>query len=189
MSLTKGNGDMNPAAQESTGFALAEEDRAAFAGIVDRYPTKRSALMPTLWLIQDRHGHVSDEAVAWTAAQLEVSEAKVRELISFYFMFRDTPQAKYVLQVCHNISCHIMGARPLLAHLEKRLGVRVGETTPDGMFALEGAECLGACGMGPCMLVGKHLYERLTPERIDAILDSMRRGEPLPADTDRDLED
>jgi len=188
MSHEKGTGDMNPVAENETGFELSAEDRAAFEAIVARYPTKRSALMPTLWLIQDRHGYIPDEAVTWAADRLEVSEAKVRELISFYFMYRDTPQAKYVLQVCHNISCHIMGARPLLAHLEKRLGIRVGETTPDGMFALEGAECLGACGMGPCMLVGKHLYEHLTPEKIDAILDSMRRGEPLPADTDRDLE-
>ena len=82
-----------------------------------------------------------------------------------------------------------MGARPIIAHLEKRLGIRVGETTPDSMFALEGVECLGACGMGPCMLVGKHLYENLTPGKADEILDSMRRGKPLRADTDRDLED
>jgi len=180
---------MNAPAEQATAFDLSAEDRAAFDDIVARYPTKRSALMPTLWLIQDRHGYISDAAVAWTAARLEISEAKVRELISFYFMFRDVPQAAHVLQVCHNISCHIMGARPLLAQLEKKLGVRAGETTPDGMFALEGVECLGACGMGPCMLVGKHLYEHLTPKKADEILDSMRRGEPLPADTDRDLED
>ncbi len=86
--------------------------------------------MPSLWLIQDRDGHIGDEAVAWLSERLEVSEAKIREVISFYFMYRDEPQAKYVLQVCHNISCHIMGARPLLTHLEKQLGVRVGETTP-----------------------------------------------------------
>lgn len=189
MSDTKGTGEMNAAADGAPGFALTGEDQTAFARIIDKYPTRRSALMSTLWLIQDRHGYVSDEAVTWVATQLEVSEAQVRELITFYFMYRDTPQAEYVLQVCHNISCHIMGSRSLMAHMEKSLGIRVGETTPDGMFALEGVECLGACGMGPCMLVGKHLYEHLTPEKADAILDSMRRGEPLPADTDRDLED
>ena len=189
MSETKGTGEMNAAADAAGGFALAGEDQAAFAKILDKYPTKRSALMPTLWLIQDRHGHIDDQAVTWVAAQLELSEAQVREVMSFYFMYRDAPQAEYVLQVCHNISCHIMGARPLLTHMEKSLGIRVGETTPDGKFALEGVECLGACGMGPCMQVGKHLYEHLTPEKVDAILESMRRGEPLPADTDRDLEE
>ncbi len=189
MSDTKGTGDMSAQAAGAKGFFLPGEDQEAFAKIVEKYPTKRSALMPTLWLIQDRHGYISDEAVTWTAEQLEVSEAKVREIISFYFMYRDTPQAKYVLQVCHNISCHIMGSRSLIAHMEKKLGVRRNETTPDGMFALEGVECLGACGMGPCMQVGKHLYEHLTPEKADEILDGMRRGELLPADTDRDLED
>ena len=188
MSDTKGTGDMNASAAGATAFALTAEDQTAFAKIVDRYPTKRSALMPTLWLIQDRHGYISDEAVTWTAGQLGVSAAKVREIISFYFMYRDEPQAKYVLQVCHNISCHIMGSRSLMTHMEKKLGVRRGETTPDGLFALEGVECLGACGMGPCMLVGRHLYEHLTNEKADEILDSMRRGEPLPADTDRDPE-
>ena len=169
-------------------WELTGEDLARFEAVVAQYPTKRSALMPSLWIIQDRDGYVCDAAVNWLAAQLEISEAKVREVMSFYFMYRDTPQAEYVLQVCHNISCHVMGARPVITHLEKRLGVRLGETTPDGKFAIEGVECLGACGMGPCMQVGKHLYERLTNDKIDAILESMRRGEPLRADTDRELE-
>ena len=170
--------DMSAAANENAPFAL-----------VAKYPTKRSAVMPTLWLIQDRYGHVSDAAVSWTAEQLEISEAKVREVLSFYFMYRETPQAEYVLQVCHNISCHIMGARQVMARLEKTLGIRVGETTPDGRFALEGVECLGACGMGPCLQWGKHLYEHLTPEKADEIIESMRKGEPLRPDTDRELEE
>ncbi len=169
-------------------WELSGDDLARFEAIVAKYPTKRSALMPSLWLIQERDGHVCDDAVTWLAGRLEVSEAKIRELITFYFMYRDTPQAQHVLQVCHNISCHVMGAKPLIAHLEKRLGVRIGETTPDGLFALEGQECLGACGMGPCMQVGKHLYEHLTPEKADEILESMRKGEPLRPDTDRELE-
>lgn len=169
-------------------WELTGDDLARFEAVVAAYPTKRSALMPALWIIQDRDGHICDDAVTWVAEQLEVSEAKVRELITFYFMYRDTPQAKHVLQVCHNISCHVMGARPLIAHLEKRLGVRMGEATPDGLFALEGQECLGACGMGPCMQSGKHLYEHVTPEKADAILESMRKGEPLRPDTDRELE-
>ncbi|HPF33810.1 NADH-quinone oxidoreductase subunit NuoE [bacterium] len=169
-------------------FALEGEDRTRFDALLAQYPTKRSAVMPALWIIQDRHGHVSDAAVTWLAGELELSEAKIREVLSFYFMYRETPQAEHVLQVCHNISCHIMGARTVLTHLEKKLGVRLGETTADGKFALEGVECLGACGMGPCMQVGKHLYEHLTPEKCDAVLESMRKGEPLRPDTDRELE-
>jgi len=179
---------MSTPVNDGKAFALEGEDRVRFDALLARYHTKRSAIMPALWIIQDRHGYVSDEAVAWLAGELELSEAKIREVLSFYVMYRETPQAEHVLQVCHNISCHIMGARTVLTHLEKKLGVRIGETTADGKFALEGAECLGACGMGPCMQVGKHLYERLTPEKVDAILESMRKGEPLRADTDRELE-
>ncbi|MBC8425912.1 NAD(P)H-dependent oxidoreductase subunit E [bacterium] len=168
-----------PAGGGPSGFG---EDRG-------KVPARRKPPVATLRLNQGRYRFHPHGTVTWTAGQLEVSEAKVREIISFYFMYRDEPQAKYVLQVCHNISCHIMGSRSLMTHMEKKLGVRRGETTPDGLFALEGAECLGACGMGPCMLVGKHLYEHLTNEKADEILESMRRGEPLPADTDRDLED
>jgi len=169
-------------------WELTGDDLARFEAVVAQYPTKRSALMPSLWIVQDRDGHICDAAVSWLAERLEISEAKVREVMSFYFMYRDTPQAEYVLQICHNISCHVMGARPVITHLEKRLGVRLGETTPDGKFAIEGVECLGACGMGPCMQVGKHLYEHLTNDKIDEILESMRRGEPLRPDTDRELE-
>ena len=169
-------------------WELTGDDLARFEAVVAQYPTKRSALMPSLWIVQDREGHICDGAVSWLAERLEISEAKVREVMTFYFMYRDAPQAEYVLQVCHNISCHIMGARPVITHLEKSLGVRLGESTPDGKFAVEGVECLGACGMGPCMQVGKHLYEHLTNAKIDAILESMRRGEPLRPDTDRELE-
>jgi NADH-quinone oxidoreductase subunit E len=180
---------MSASANEHAPFVLAAEDQARFEAFLAQYPTKRSAVMPTLWLIQDRHGYVSDAAVTWVSERLEMSEAKVREVLSFYFMYRETPQARYVLQVCHNISCHIMGARSVMAHLEKTLGVRVGETTPDGLFALEGVECLGACGMGPCLQWGKHLYEHLTPEKADAIVEGMRQGNPPRPDTDRELEE
>jgi NADH-quinone oxidoreductase subunit E len=180
---------MSAPANENVAFVLEPADQTRFEAILAKYPTRRSAVMPTLWLIQDRHGYVSDPAVTWVAGQLGMSEARVREVLSFYFMYRETPQAKYVLQVCHNISCHIMGSRSIMAHLEKKLGVRVGETTPDGLFALEGVECLGACGMGPCLQWGRHLYEHLTPEKAERIIESMRQGEPLRPDTDRELEE
>ena len=138
---------MSAPVEETRRFSLPEADRERFASILERYPTRRSAMMPALWMIQDRLGHVPPEAAEWLAGELGVSPAKVREVLSFYTMFRERPQAKHVLQVCRNISCHVMGAREIIAHLEKRLGVRLGEATPDGMFALEGVECLGACGI------------------------------------------
>jgi len=179
---------MNEVPERSPEFSLPAARREEFQVLLDRYPTRQSVLMPALWLIQQECGHVSAAAVDWLSEQLEVSPARLWELISFYTMFRSEPQAEYVLQVCRNISCHIMGAPEIVAHLEKRLGIRLGETTPDGKFALEGVECLGACGHGPALQLGKHYYEFLTPEKVDMILDSLKKGIVPRADTDRDLE-
>jgi len=161
---------------------------AQIDALVARYPNPASALMPSVWAIMDELGYVPPAGVDLLVEKLQVTRARVQEVLSFYTMFRTEPQAEYVLQVCHNISCHVMGARNIIAHLEKRLGVRLGEVTPDGKFALEGVECLGACGMGPCLQLGKHLYEHLTCDRVDDLLESLRRGEVPRADTERELE-
>jgi len=166
-------------------FTLSNESLAKIEALIEQYPTKASALMPCIWVIMDEVGHVPSDGVDLLTEKLAVSRARVYEVLTFYTMFRTEPQAEHTLQVCHNISCHIMGARPMIAHLEKRLGIRLGETTPDNKFALEGVECLGACGLGPCMQLGKHLYEHLTPEKIDGILESLRKGVVPQADTDR----
>ena len=168
-----------------TAFTLSSGSLARIDALIGRYPTRASALMPCIWVIMDEVGHVPEGGVDLLTEKLGVSRARVYEVLTFYTMFRTEPQAKYTLQVCHNISCHIMGARPLIAHLEKRLGVRLGERTPDNMFQIEGVECLGACGMGPCLQLGKHLYEHLTNEKVDMILDSLRKGVVPRADTDR----
>jgi len=168
-----------------TSFDLSSAGLASMDALIERYPTKASALMPCIWVVMDEVGYVPSDAVDLLVEKLEVSRARVYELLSFYTMFRTEPQAEHTLQVCHNISCHIMGARPLIAHIEKRLGIRLGKRTPDNMFALEGVECIGACGMGPCLQLGKHLYEDLTNEKMDVILDSLRKGIVPRADTDR----
>jgi len=180
---------MSKPTETQTEFTLSSESHQRIQTLLERYPTKQSALMPALWVIQDELGHIPQPAVDWLVQELEVTAARVWELITFYTMYRSEPQADYVLQVCHNISCHIMGARGIIAHLEKRLGIRLGETTPDGKFALEGVECLGACGHGPALQLGKHLYEFLTPDKVDSLLDSLKQGTVPRADTDREVEE
>jgi NADH-quinone oxidoreductase subunit E len=167
---------------------LSPEGRDRIAAIMDRYPTRLSALMPSIWVVQEELGWVPPEAVDYLVATLEVPRARVQELLTFYTMFRTEPPAQHVLQVCQNISCHILGARDLIAHMEKKLGIRLGETTPDGVFALEGVECLGACGHGPVLQLEKHFHEHLTPAKVDALLEGLRKGTPPRADTDRELE-
>ena len=148
---------MSKSTEGNTEFKLSAETLAAIDGYVEQYPTKASALMPCIWAITDEIGHVPEGGVDLLVEKLEVTKARVHEVLSFYTMYRTEPQAENVLQVCHNISCHIMGVRPVIAQLEKQLGIRLGERTPDGKFQIEGAECLGACGHGPCLQLGKHL--------------------------------
>lgn len=176
-------------AKEQGEFKLSAETLARIDGIVARYPTRASALMPCLWAITDELNHVPAGGVDLLVEKLGVTPARVQEVLSFYTMYRTEPQAENVLQVCHNISCHIMGARNVIAQLEKKLGVRLGEDTPDGKFRLEGAECLGACGHGPVMQLGKHLYENLTPAKVDQLVEDLKRGVVPAADTDRELEE
>lgn len=171
------------------GPQLSADALARIRSLVERYPTKASALMPCIWAIQDDLGWVTPGAVDVLVETLGVTRARVHEILTFYTLFRTDPPAKYVLQVCHNISCHILGARELIAHIEKRLGIRMGETTPDGTFALEGVECLGACGHGPVIQLGKHFYEQMDADKADALLESLRRGDVPRADTDRELEE
>ena len=102
-----------------TSFTLSPAGLASMDVLIERYPTKASALMPCIWVVMDEVGYVPAEAVDVLVEKLEVSRARVYELLSFYTMFRAEPQAEHTLQVCHNISCHIMGARPLIAHIEK----------------------------------------------------------------------
>lgn len=180
---------MNKSVEGNTEFKLSAETLAAMEGIIEKYPTKASALMPCIWAITDELGYVPEGGVDLLVAKLDVTRARVHEVLSFYTMYRTEPQADHVLQVCHNISCHIMGAPGVIAHMEKKLGVRKGEKTPDGKFALEGAECLGACGHGPCLQLGKHLYENLTTEKVDDLLENLRKGDVPQADTDRKLEE
>ncbi len=175
--------------QEIKDFQLSSETLAKVEGLIEQYPTKASALMPCIWAITDELNHVPLAGVDFLSEKLEVSKARVNEVLTFYTMYRTEPQADHVLQVCHNISCHIMGARGVIAHLEKKLGVRMGENTADGKFRLEGAECLGACGHGPVLQLGKHLHENLNPEKIDRMFEEFKRGETPRADTDRKLED
>lgn len=178
---------MSKPLNNETGFALSAAGIAQVDALIERYPTKASALMPSIWVIMDELGYVPEEGVAFLTGKLDVTPARVYEVLTFYTMFRTEPQAEYTLQVCRNISCHIVGARPIIAHFEKKLGIRLGESTPDGKFALEGVECLGACGLGPCMQLGKHLYEHLTPAKVDDLLGSLRKGIVPRADTDREL--
>jgi NADH-quinone oxidoreductase subunit E len=158
---------------------FSDEFEARFAEMVTHYPTRRSALVPTLLFAQDEVGFLSDEVIAEIAARLELTELEVRNVITYYSMLTTKPHGKFNVQVCTNISCMVRGGEQILAHCAKRLGVGHKQTTPDGVFTLEEVECIGACSWAPAVQVNYDFHENLTIEKIDTILDEYRKKATL----------
>lgn len=156
---------------------LTPENVARAEAAIRRYPRKRSALIPLLHIAQEQEGWISEDAMCHVAELLDLTPAEVLATASFYGMFKLQPVGRYVLNVCTNISCMLLGGYELLEHLENRLGVRAGGTTTDGMFTVEDAECLAACGGAPCLQVNYRYFEHVTPEAADRLLDELRTGQ------------
>jgi NADH-quinone oxidoreductase subunit E len=151
-------------------MTMREEIEAAAA----RYPDRRSAIMPALMIAQREHGHLPGPVLEEVADILGVERIWVYELATFYTLFHTEPIGMFHLQLCDNVSCMLCGSEDLLTHLEARLGIKKGETTPDGLFTLSTVECLGACEMAPVMQVGDDYHGNLDVVRLDALLDSLR---------------
>jgi len=153
---------------------VSEETWNKIQDLMQRYPDRRSALLQVLHAVQDEKGYLDMEAIKWIAKLFRLPPAEVYSVASFYTMYNLKKVGKYLIQVCTNISCMINGAEDIVRHIEKKLGIKVGETTPDGKFTLITVECLGSCGKAPAMMINKDYYENLTPEKVDAILDSLK---------------
>jgi NADH-quinone oxidoreductase subunit E len=156
---------------------FSDEFESRFGEMLGHYPTKRSALVPTLLYAQDEVGYLSDEVIAELAKRLELAELEVRNVISYYSMLTTKPRGKYNVQVCTNIACMLVGGEELLEHCEKKLGIRHQGTTPDGLFSLEEVECIGGCSWAPAVQVNYDFHENLTTEKINTILEEyVRKG-------------
>jgi len=155
---------------------FSDEFEARFTEMVPHYPTKRSALVPTLLYAQDEIGFLSDEVITELAGRLDLTELEVRNVISYYSMLTTNPRGKFNVQICTNISCLVRGGEEILQHCAKRLGVGHKGTTPDGLFTLEEVECIGACSWAPAAQVNYDFHENLTTEKIDSILDAYRKS-------------
>jgi len=148
--------------------------QAEVAEAISHYPVKRSAVLPLLWIAQRTWGWLPPAALRLVAGTLELDEPEVFGVATFYTMFNLKPVGRHHLQVCMTLSCSLMGADRLFHHLERRLGIGHGETTPDGRFTLRRVECLAACGGGPCMQVNLDYYENLDEAGVDAILEKLK---------------
>jgi NADH-quinone oxidoreductase subunit E len=142
----------------------------------ERFPAgfESSLVLPCLRRIQEDRGYVSDADIVELAAYLGMPQIQIEEVLSFYTMFRRKPIGRWHLQFCHNISCSMNGAERILEHVERKLGIRPGQTTPDGRFTLSVVECLGSCGTAPMMMVNEGYHENLTRAKVDELLEGLK---------------
>lgn len=140
---------------------------------IDKYPTdqRQSAVMSTLRIVQEQHGHLTQELMDAIADYLDMAPIAVYEVASFYTMYEHKPIGKHLINVCTNISCLLRDSANVVTHLEKKLAIKLGETTNDGRFTLRSVECLGACVNAPMMQVDKDYHENLTTKSIDEVLE------------------
>lgn len=152
-----------------TSEVVAEMDR-----IIAKFPVKRSALIPLMFIVQrEREGYLDPPGVAFLADKLEIRITDVWEVATFYSMINTEPIGNHHVQICRTLSCKIMGADNLTEHCVRKLGIKPGETTADKRFSLSEVECLGSCGTAPMLQIGFDYYEDLTIEKLDQLLDSL----------------
>jgi NADH-quinone oxidoreductase subunit E len=141
-----------------------------------RFPAgfESSLVLPCVRRIQEDRGYVADEDIEQLAGYLGVPQIQIEEVLSFYTQFRRKPVGRWHLQFCRNISCSMNGAERILEHVEQKLGIRPGQTTPDGRFTLSVVECLGSCGTAPMMMVNEGYHENLTRATVDELLEGLK---------------
>jgi NADH-quinone oxidoreductase subunit E len=156
---------------------FSEEKMNKVREIIARYPEgkQKSALIPLLHMAQDEFGGWLDVPVMdYVASILNILPIEVYEVATFYTMFNMKPVGKYLLEVCQTGPCMLSGSDEVIDHIREKLGINPGETTPDGLFTLKPAECLGACGYAPMMQLGKTFREHLTIEKVDKLIEECR---------------
>lgn len=162
---------------------FSEEAHSLAMKIIKRYPEgkHKSAILPLLHIAQAEFGGwLSVETMEYVASILKIQPIEVYEVASFYSMFNLKPVGKCVIEVCRTGPCWLMGAEDLVKFIEKKLGIKEGQTTPDGMFTLKTVECLASCGTAPMMQIGETYHENLTFEKCEDILDNYKnRGEQV----------
>jgi len=153
---------------------LKKETREKIKEMKERYPSAESCILPSLHLVQRENGYLTDQQIEEVSLELDLPPEYVFSSATFYTMFNLKPVGKYHLQVCKNISCSLLGASSILDYLTGKLGISVGETTPDGNFTLSAVECLGACGGAPVMMVNDKYHENLTEKKLCDILNECK---------------
>jgi NADH-quinone oxidoreductase subunit E len=155
---------------------FSADNLAIAQDIISRYPRPKSATIPLCHLAQEQDGYLADDAIAHIAELVGVTSAEVMGTATFYEMFKRQPVGKYMVNVCTNISCQLLGGEELLHHAETTLGITSGSTTEDGMFTLEDVECVAACTEAPACQINYRYFHQVTPEAFDTVIGELRRG-------------
>ena len=145
--------------------------------IKTRYPESKAVLLPVLWMVQEKQGWISQEAMQYVGDLLNISYEHILGVVTFYTMFNSKPKGKYHLQICTNVSCMLRGGYELFNFVSGKLGIKNNETSGDSMFTIEEVECLGSCGTAPMMQVNnKEYYENLTSKKMEDIINNFKDG-------------
>ena len=161
---------------ESTmAFALTPEREQQVDDIITRYPTRRAALIPVLWVCQKQNSWISPDVIDYVSARLDISAAAVKGVVTFYTMFHEHEVGENVVWVCRTLSCDLRGAKAVQDHLEERFGCHAGGTSTNGKFSLFKAECLAACGQGPMIQINDRYFENLDLAKLDEILNAYEK--------------
>ena len=153
---------------------FSQESQAIIQRLLERYPTRRAVMLPALHVAMREFPYIDDEVCHAIADLLQVPMVDVKGVATFYSLFPTEPHGKYSLEVCINLSCSLKGARRCLRYLEKKLGIKTGETTPDGRFTLRGIECLAACDKAPMLHINNEvMHINLTEEKLDQVLQEL----------------
>jgi NADH-quinone oxidoreductase E subunit len=154
---------------------LSEQNLKKLDELKKYYQTSQALVLPALWMVQEEHGFISEDAMKYVSQLLSVPFGHILGVVTFYTMFHRKAIGKHHIEVCTNVSCMLRGSGRLVEHLEKRLGIKMGETSKDKKWTLSETECMGSCGTAPMVAVGEEYYENLTPEQVDDILAKLER--------------
>jgi NADH-quinone oxidoreductase subunit E len=154
-------------------FAFTKENLGKIEALKKRYPSPKALSLPCLWMAQYQEGYISLDAVETIGELIDWPPMEIYRVATFYTMFNLEPVGKYHIQLCKTLSCALCGKSEVLAKLQERLNLGVGESSEDGRYTLTQVECLGSCGTAPVMQINERYYENLTPDKVDTILDGL----------------
>jgi NADH-quinone oxidoreductase E subunit len=155
-------------------FKFTEDNLKRVEASLAKYPQKRAAIMPVLYIAQEQNGFISGEVMTEVANLLEIIPEDVLGVVTFYTMYHQQPMGKYHIQVCTNISCMLKGGYEIYERVKEKLGLDNMQVSPDKLFSLEEVECMGSCGTAPMLAVNEDYFENLTKESTDQILESLK---------------